>query len=191
MNKLRIIYALLLLLPAVVWAFIPSTSVSAQTTPVTLRLAPAYSQIDAGETIDVNLEVVNTPAIYGFEFNLTFNPTYVEVVDRNPSLAGVQIVLGPFFDPGFEIQHIVNNTTGEIKFAMTQLNPSVAKSGTGVLATIRFRGKASSAGPRPLTMTKADIATRDGFLLATAPQNGAIVVGSNLGPRILLPLMWR
>jgi hypothetical protein len=61
----------------------------------------------------------------------------------------VQITPGDFLDlfNQFVLVNAADNTAGTIDFAVTQLHPAVARSGSGVLATVEFRaaGEGSSA----------------------------------------------
>jgi hypothetical protein len=168
------LFAMILLAGLLVSSYFP---VRAQTGAVVIRVTPAQLQLAVGHTADVAVEIVNTPPIYGVEFRLLFDPNVVEVVDLEPNLYGNQIALGTFLDPGFVMFNRVNNISGEVYFAMTQLNPSQPKSGSGNLAVIRLRGKQSSASI-PLTLEIAKVAQRDGTILTTSPQSGAVVIQS-------------
>jgi hypothetical protein len=106
----------------------------------------------------------------------------VEVVDADPGQAGVQMALGTFLDSGFVVLNAADNVTGTVRFAMTQLNPSLPKSGTGALIVIRLRGKQVSGGT-PLTLTHAQLAKRDGTALSTNLISGQVsVVAAGTAP---------
>ena len=81
--------------------------------------------------------------LYGFELQLTFDPAVVEVVDADASSPGVQIGPGDFLSPDFVVQYRADNQAGKVEFVVTQLNPSPAKSGSGALLTVPFRGLAA------------------------------------------------
>ena len=153
-----------------------------ETPPVTLRLAPAASEVSLGQTTDVAVEVVDVQDLYGMDLALSFNPNVVEIVDADPSQAGVQIALGTFLDSGFAVLNAADNVSGTLRFAMTQLNPSEPKSGTGTLIVIRLRGKQVSGGT-PLTLTSAQLARRDGTGLSTNLISGQVsVVAASSAP---------
>ncbi|MBN2551068.1 MAG: hypothetical protein JXB15_18040 [Anaerolineales bacterium] len=181
MRTLRFTLSILFLLGAACFGGANSYAY-AQSTPVTVRVSPATILVALNQSVDLAIEVVNVQAMYGFDIQLTFDPAVVEVVDANPDLDGVQIALGAFMDPGFAIINRADNTAGTLQFVMTQLNPSEAKTGTGNLVVVKFKGK-QSGKTSPVTLVKVDIAQRDGTKLPTALVSGQIsVVASPPGP---------
>lgn len=142
--------------------------------PVTVRVAPATLTLAVGAASDVAVEVVDVQGLYGFDVQLSFDPSVVEVVDADPDKAGVQVSLGRMLDSGMAVRDSADNQAGTIHYAMTQINPSEAKSGTGNLIVIRLRGKA--AGTTNLAFTSVDLARRDATAIDTAPQPGAVTV---------------
>ena len=148
--------------------------------PVTVRLAPASVLVPLGQTADVAVEVVDVQDLYGFDVALTFDPGVVEVVDADPDQLGVQIASGTFLDSGFVVLNQVDNATGTLRLAMTQLNPSPPKSGTGTLIVIRLQGKQVSGGT-PLMLTNVQLAKRDGTSLTTSLFSGQVSVVAAAG----------
>lgn len=143
-------------------------------TPVLVRVTPAQSQVVAGETVDVAVEVVEVQDLYAFDVALTFDPSVVEVVDADPNLPGVQVGLGLFLDAGFAIVNQADNVAGTAHLAMTQLNPSVPKSGTGALIVLRLLGKqAGTTSAIPIVLVQ--LARSDGTLIPTASPEGGMV----------------
>ena len=71
----------------------------------------------------------------------------------------MQAAPGTFLDSGFVVLNAADNVTGTVRFAMTQLNPSLPKSGTGTLIVIGLRGKQAS-GSTPLTLTIGPLLSR-------------------------------
>jgi hypothetical protein len=159
-----VLLAALILLPA---------SALAQA-PVTVRVAPATLTLAVGAASDVAVEVVDVEGLYGFDVQLSFDPTVVEVVDADPDKAGVQVSLGRMLDSGMAVRDSADNEAGTIHYAMTQINPSEAKSGTGNLIVIRLRGKA--AGTTNLAFTSVDLARRDATAIDASPQPGVVTV---------------
>src|SRR5512139_386501 len=158
MLRLRWMY-LIIVLTTIGWLAADKPARGQST--VTVAIAPGTAQVAIGQTVDVAVEVVDVQDLYGIDIALTFDPNVVEVVDANPGQAGVQMALGTFPDSGFVVLNAADNVTGTVRFAMTQLNPSLPKSGTGALMVIRLRGKQVS-GSTPLTLTHAQLARRDG-----------------------------
>jgi hypothetical protein len=158
------------------------------TSAVTVRLSPAVAEVPLGQTVDVAVEVVAVQDLYGFDITAKFDPTAIEVVDADPNQTGIQVALGTFPDSGFAILNTANNLTGTLRFAMTQLNPSEPKSGTGALIVIHLRGKQVSDST-PFTLTNVELAKRDGTGLATNLVSGEISVVSSAGsPPVSTPI---
>ena len=139
-----------------------------------VRVIPANLSLAVGNTSDVAVEIVDVEGLYGFDIQLSFDPTVVEVVDADPAKPGVQVSLGRMLESGMSVRDGADNTTGVIHYAMTQLNPSEAKSGTGNLIVVKLRGKA--AGNANLVITSVDLAARDASAIASSPQPGAVTV---------------
>ena len=118
---------LILAAPLPVWS---------QNTAVVLQVAPSTAEIGVDEIIDVAVEVRDVSGLYGFDITVGYDPAVVEVVDFDPDLEGIQVALGLFLDPGFVIFNQADNSLGQLRLVMTQLNPSEAKSGTGNLLVI-------------------------------------------------------
>ncbi len=146
---------------------------------VVVRVFPATLTIPLAGTSDVAVEVVDVQGLYGFDLTLTFDAGVVEVVDANPNQPGVQVSFGTFLDPGLSVRNTADNTAGTVRYAMTQLNPSVAKNGTGNLIVIKFRGK--SAGSTALVLSEVALASRDAAEIPSTKQPGQVTVGSSAG----------
>lgn len=69
--------------------------------------------------------------LYAYSIQLSFEPGTVEILE---------VTNGGFLDPGFyEPFNGFNNTEGTISFGMTQMNPSLPKTGSGDLILIRLQ----------------------------------------------------
>ena len=106
-----------------------------------LSLSPSSGNFYPGQTFNVNILVgtdnADTDAV---DVVLTYDPTYLEVIDALPGVAGVQIAPGTLYEayPG----NIVDTTTGEIKVtAFSVMSTFNSGFGSGVFATINFRAK--------------------------------------------------
>ena len=153
-----------ILLPAV-------TSLAQSEQPVIIKVAPETVQVAPGETTQFAIEIENARELYAFEVKFSFDPAVIAIIDANPNQEGVQVSQGAFFDPGFVIRNIADNETGELHFAMTQLNPSEAKSGAGILLVIEIQGETADT-VSPLTITKGEVAQRTGQKLPTILLSG-------------------
>jgi len=153
----------------------------AQTTSQ-VRVQPDPFRVALGKTAQLTIEIVDVKELYGVDFLLKFDPAALEVVDAEPNQAGIQVNLGTFLDAGVELRNQADNAAGTVRFAMTQLHPSPAKSGSGSLVVITFRGKALAANS-PLRLENVQLARRDGIEIQANTQNGvAQVLASIEGP---------
>jgi hypothetical protein len=144
---------------------------------VAVGVAPTSVEVAINQTVDVAVEVKDIRDLYGFDVALAFDPQTVEVIDADPGTDGVQIALGTFLDPGFVIINEANNQAGSVRLAMTQINPSQPKTGTGALVVVKLKGKQARAAS-PLTLVSAQLARRDGIKLTTALAAGQITVNA-------------
>ena len=151
--------------------------------PTTVSINPASQEISLGATGSTDVLVENVTDLYGFEFQITFDPTLVEVVDADPVRAGVQIQPGDFLSPDWLLENNVDNDNGTIAYALCQLNPSLPQSGDGVLATITWRGKVM--GTSPITFTNVQLGAPGGVPIPATTQDGEVTVGEpSPGPTI-------
>lgn len=176
MNNVFHRIAIVIIFAALAAAVLPAASALAQE-PVLVRVAPAAVTLAPGATADVAVEVVAVEGLYGFDIRLSFDPAVVEVVDADPAKPGVQVSLGRMLDPGMAVRESADNATGVVHYAMTQLNPSEAKSGAGNLIVVKLRGKA--AGSSDLTITSVDLARRDATAIPTTLQHGVATVAAS------------
>ncbi len=156
----------------------------AQTSPqAILSVQPEQSELALAETIDIAVEVQQVSDLYGVDLLIEFDAQAMQVVDMDPELDGVQVQLGTFLDPGFVIVNIADNGLGRLRFAMTQLNPSQPKSGSGTLMVMRFEGKAIKADT-PLILLSGKLASPNGtYIEVGSMEDGLIsVVAEIQGP---------
>jgi len=140
---------------------------------------PANATVAAGEIITVSIVVVRAQDLYGIDVRARFDPSVVEVVDADSSLAGIQLASGVFLTPDFVVRNAADNTNGTIQYAITQINPSEPASGDGVIVTVALRGLVAGR-QSAFTIESILLANRDGTPLPATATNGVItVVGSN------------
>jgi hypothetical protein len=148
---------------------------------------PLSLELAAGTTGVVNILVEDVTDLYGVEFQLTFDPTLVEVIDANLSKPGIQIQPGDFLSPDWLLDNTADNANGSIDYALSQWDPSPPKSGSGVLAVITWRGKA--VGTSPVHFTYVLLGAPGGVPISTSTQDGQITVGEPF--RVYLPAISR
>lgn len=148
---------------------------------VTVRPDPLSLEIGTGGTGTVDILVEDVTDLYALEFEITFDPTLVEVVDADPGKQGVQIEAGDFLSPDWLLNNTADNDNGTIAFALCQINPSPPQSGDGVLAIITWRSK--GAGTSPLHFAHLLLAAPGGVEIPASAENGQIAVMSAQAPR--------
>lgn len=151
--------------------------------PAVLCIQPEQAELALNQTIDVAIQVKETIDLYGVDLLLTYDPQAVQVVDMDPVLEGFQVQLGTFLDPGFVIVNIADNGLGRLRFAMTQLNPSEPKSGSGTLMVVRFQGIAIKENTA-ISLVSAKLANPYGtYIEIESVENGRLSVVSEIqGP---------
>ena len=86
-----------------------------------------------GQSIPFIVSIAGVQDLYGFDLQLSFDPTVLEVVDSDGSTPGIQSAAGSFISPDFVVRNQADNQAGKVEFVVTQLNPSPARSGNGTL----------------------------------------------------------
>lgn len=139
---------------------------SAQTSTV-VKIDPNSVVVDPGDSFSVDVMVENVQDLYAFDIIVQFDP---EVIIVN------QITLGSFLVEGIILIQEVNNLDGKVQFAMTQVRPEPAKTGTDTLFTIDF--SALEVGASDLTISQKDLTEHETYLLIPCDQlNGFVQVG--------------
>jgi LysM repeat protein len=144
-----------------------------------VRVQPGTQQIGIGQTATVEIRIENASGLYAADIELRFNPAALQVQDADPGRDGVQIQPGNFPSPDFVALNSADNATGVIRYALTQLPPKAPVNGSGLLATVVFRGQA--AGTVDLTFSLVNLANAQGQQLPASSQGGNIIVGGG-GP---------
>jgi hypothetical protein len=120
------------------------TSIAVQPEQATLQLVPHTIRLEVNTTTVLDLAVTEVSGLYGVEAHLRFDPEVLEIVDADPTRPGVQLESGTFPTPDFVALNQVDNQTGTIDYAVTQLSPREPREGSGVVAHISVRAKRPS-----------------------------------------------
>jgi hypothetical protein len=131
-------------------------------------------EVQPGKMVEVPVEVRNVADLYAVDVEIQFDPTIVQVQDANPDAEGVQPALGMFLDAGLTLFNTVDNEAGVVRFVMTQVNPSEAKSGSGIVLVLYLQGV--SDGTSDLTLTTFELSTRAGEAIPMEAIDGTITV---------------
>ena len=146
----------------------------------TVVIKPPSGEVAVGATTTVDIYIEDVTNLYGAEVHLTFDPALLEVADADPGMAGVQIQAGTFLNPYFPAQNIVDQAAGKIDFAISQGPNDQPVSGSGVLATVTFQGKA--AGTSAINFVSVILADNEGEPINATTQNGSMTVTGGQTP---------
>jgi LysM repeat protein len=137
---------------------------------VLVRLQPNPAPVVVGQTTAVQVFVENVTSLGGVGILLTFDPALLEVVDADAGVAGVQVTPGPFLTGGSVVTNTAELADGHVHFSYGGANVS----GSGVIATVNFRGKA--AGTSALTFGGLNLLDTGATIIPATTQNGQAVV---------------
>jgi hypothetical protein len=138
-----------------------------------VRCEPIAASGTVGEVVSVDLYVENVLDLYGADVRLSFDPAFLQVVDADPAVSGVQIqLLGDFLTPDFVLRKIADNAAGTIWYAVTQTNPTEPRSGSGSLARVSFQ--ALQAGVITVPFTYEKLVRSDGSRISAVTQSCSI-----------------
>ncbi len=140
---------------------LPSQAVLAQDGGALVRADPPVLEVGQGQIETLQILLVNAENVYGIDLQVRFDPAVVEVVDADPRQDGVQMTPGTFLKPDFVALNTANNTTGILRYVVTQLNPTLPANGEGVILVIQFLGKVAGV-ETSLDIVSVQIADRRG-----------------------------
>lgn len=157
----------------------PQTDLSAAQTGTVVRVQPGSGNLNLNGTTVLEIRVENVSDLYAADLELRFDPAVLQVQDSDGSRDGVQIAPGTFPNPDFVAENIVDNATGVVRYALTQLPPSSPLNGSGLMASVTFQGVGN--GVSNITISSFALATNQGQSIAATVANGTLTVGSG-GP---------
>ena len=155
-------------------------SVSDQAGVIRFRPQPAGVQVGGTITVEVWLEGVS--GYYGMDMKLSFDTSRLQAVSTKVT------PLWDVFDEDnhFTIRNQVDNATGLVWYAVTNINPAEPFAGAGRICSITFTGVAEGTAVLEFTDTKGS--TKDGDALWPTQVDGTVVVGQDVY-RIHLPVV--
>jgi hypothetical protein len=126
------------------WLYLRTGSLAGPPCGPSVTLDPPEGNICLDKIFRLDIVIADVANLYGAEVHLTFDSARLEVVDAagNPTY---EIVPGPFLDPtqGLIGMNSADNVGGYIDYAISLRDPAPPAFGTGVLATVYFRPKAT------------------------------------------------
>ena len=156
--------------------FTPAPSQAAANTDALVRMDPVVvSTTTTAISVPVDIMIENVNGLYGADVRLTFDPSLLAVQDADPGKTGIQIGLGPLLASGtyFVVINAADNVSGTIRLALTELNPTLPVTGSGVLAHVVFR-PVGPIGVSSIHFMQAQLATRTGSSIPVTMQDGII-----------------
>lgn len=151
----------------------------AQSTVILIQ--PSSSDVDVDDTIMVDIRIEDVADLYGVDVRLSFEPTLLEVV---------QIQAGSFPAPDFVVKKEADNSAGTVWYAVSQMAPTEPTSGSGVAASITFKGLAG--GTSSVAFTYQKIVKKNGEQIPATTQDGQItVVGTETSTPTYLPIVFK
>ncbi|MBN1922210.1 MAG: hypothetical protein JW892_13260 [Anaerolineae bacterium] len=149
-------------------------------------LTPNPLTIEGCEVVAVTVRINDVINLYGADVIVSFDPTILEVVDKDGNLGNASPVenAGMLSGTIFVAKNEANNTAGTVQYAVTLLNPAPPVTGSGEFIRIYFRAKA--AGTSALHFSYFKLATLggeeipstavDGSAVTTAPDAAAVTI---------------
>lgn len=156
---------------------IPSIMVRGQSNQAaTVGFFQTYD-IPTDTIVEIPVEINDVNALYAIDFQMTFDPTILQVIDADPDNTGIQIAQATFLEAGMVLINDADNSMGTIRFITSQINPSEAKSGSGILFVIHFTG--ISEGTSALTITNLQLSDREGIEIPSSQTEDVINVSKD------------
>jgi hypothetical protein len=136
---------------------------------------PARLEIVEGQSEYLQVMVMEAANLYGIDLEAVFDPADVQVVDADAAASGVQVQPGTFLKADFSVRNLADNQAGRLRYIVTQVSPTPAASGRGVLFTIRLLGKKADSTSR-FEIVSAVMADRRGTKLPVTVRGADLVV---------------
>lgn len=124
-------------------------------TPVPVSLETVSTSVAGGDTVTLQIKVGPATGLYAADLRLTYDPARLQILDQDAAKQGVQAAdfTGGLLRPDFVVQNSAG--AGAVQISYTQLAPSAAVTGPGLLATVR--ATALAAGSTTLSFSQTPI----------------------------------
>jgi len=154
---------------------------------VTVSVSPSSVTVPVNQSFIINVTVSGVTDLYGWEFQLNWNSTLLNVLNVSE---------GPFLETGGStfFEYSLNATDGSVLVYDTLNGFIPGVNGDGTLATLAF--SASNVGQCPLTLQNVELSNSQdqpiscqpasGYAYVT-PQHDVVVTQVTAAPMILLP----
>jgi hypothetical protein len=154
---------------------LPPSAAAAQST-ATLRCRLEAATLAVGADTTLIIEVADVANLYGYQLKLNYDAARVQIQDGDSKRSGVNLALGSFLKPDFIVWNETDNAAGSVALALTQINPSPARNGSGELARAVVRRVAAGA----VSFTFAEVILSDvrGMALTQTVEGCTLAVGA-------------
>ncbi len=149
-----------------------------------LVIEPPDQVLGCGEVATFTVDIRDVVNLYGVQFDLTFDPTVIEVIDPDGDPENGIVEPGTIFPMDeYEVAYeLVDNVTGRVEFAISLLRvpkkaPPFSGSGTVAVITVRAVGE----GVSPLAFVDAKLADGNGQPIEALTEDGSITVECEAG----------
>lgn len=147
----------------------------AQNNSARVHLETETVQVGEGQVEQVNIILENAKDVYGIDLRAEFDPQVIEIADAEPDSTGVQLLKGSFVKPDFAVRNEADNTKGTLQYVVTQVNPTPAANGSGIVLSFLVRGIKRGASST-FNINFIQIANRRGVKLPITAEDGTIEV---------------
>ena len=144
-----------------------------------VRVEPAVTTVENGETFRINIWIYDAEDLGGFQFTLNYDPALIEVPKQtNPTILGD--LIGSTGRTPMEVVNELDPVAGTISYAVITTGSSPGANGKGVLAFVEMRARA--LGSSALDLEDVEIADTGGRQQTISIGNGLVVVAATPNP---------
>ncbi len=144
-----------------------------------VRVEPAVTTVENGETFRIDIWIDNAEDLGGFQFILNYDPALIEVPKQtDPMILGD--LIGSTGRTPMEVVNELDPVAGTISYAVITTGSSPGANGEGLLAFVELRARA--LGSSPLDLADVEIADTGGRQQTVSIGNGLVIVAASPNP---------
>jgi hypothetical protein len=138
----------------------------------TIYVYPSSKTSVVGQSFYIYIKISDVTDLYGWEFKLSWNPNFLDVID---------VIEGPFLKQGGDtfFTKQMNNTAGYILVDCTLLGNVPGVSGNGTLASVKFYAK--SEGSTVLDLYDTILLNSLEQLIPHTANDGSVILSKPVG----------
>jgi hypothetical protein len=165
---------LVILVALIVASLSASTAVQAQGGQTLLRCRIEQTPLALNGQATLIVEIANVQNLYGYELNMAYDGSRVQIQDADAEKPDTNLQLGAFVSPDFVVFNRADN--GVINLVLTQLAPNGPRSGSGELARATLVG--IGAGFANFAFGEVTLSDNNGQLIPVTIQDCLVEVGA-------------